>query len=242
MLKFLMVFFLSFSLYGIDAETIVQKVVNNLDGKTAEMTLTMEVTTKRYKRSVKMESFSEENDKSFIRILYPKKDKGITFLKRDHGMWQYVPKIERIIKIPASMMLQSWMGSDFSNDDLVRESSMERDYDKKLLSDKETYDIELLPKEEAAVVWGKLLMKVDKTHFLPTSISYYDEEGELVRILYYKEFKKFYGRLYPARWELIPMTEEKKGHKTVIIVEKARFDFPIEAKHFTKRALKCYSK
>ncbi|MCI5132049.1 MAG: outer membrane lipoprotein-sorting protein, partial [Candidatus Electrothrix sp. EH2] len=110
------------------AKEIIKKVEDNLNGKTAEMKITMTVKTKRAERTMKMQSWSVGKDKSFIKILYPGKDKGITFLKMDNSMWQYVPRIEKTIKIPASMMLQSWMGSDFSNDDLVRESSISEDY------------------------------------------------------------------------------------------------------------------
>ncbi|MCW5207544.1 outer membrane lipoprotein-sorting protein, partial [Desulfobulbus sp. US2] len=107
-----------------EAAELIRKVEDNLNGKTATMTLTMVVKTKRAERTMKMQSWAIGKDKSFIKILYPGKDKGITFLKLDNSMWQYVPRIEKTIKIPASMMLQSWMGSDFSNDDLVRESSI----------------------------------------------------------------------------------------------------------------------
>ena len=114
------------------AETIIQRVEDNLNGKTANLKISMIVRTKRTERTVKMESYSRGSDKSFIKITYPKKDQGITFLKIDNEMWQYVPRIEKTIKIPASMMLQSWMGSDFTNDDLVKESRMSEDYDSEL--------------------------------------------------------------------------------------------------------------
>lgn len=139
-----------------DTADIIRKVEDNLNGKTAVMKISMAVKTKRTQRTMKMESYSIGKEKSFIKILYPGKDKGITFLKIDNTMWQYVPRIEKTIKIPASMMLQSWMGSDFTNDDLVKESSISEDYTTTLLGEtKDVYQVELRPTEEAAVVWGK---------------------------------------------------------------------------------------
>ncbi|MCI5222642.1 MAG: outer membrane lipoprotein-sorting protein [Candidatus Electrothrix sp. AR4] len=220
---------------------IIKKVEDNLNGKTAVMEMTMSVKTKRAERSMKMKSWSVGSKKSFIKILYPGKDKGITFLKLDSSMWQYVPRIEKTIKIPASMMLQSWMGSDFSNDDLVRESSISEDYTKKLLEETENeYRVELLPKEEAAVVWGKIIMTVSKQHFLPTTVQYFDEDDVLIREMRYSEVQQFEERFYPTKWTVTPMEPEKSGHQTVIQVSEAIFDSEVDPSYFTKRALKRY--
>ena len=138
-MKYLLIFLLFFgTLVADDAEAIVKRMDDLMRGKTSYSKLTMTVVTKRTERKMGMEGWSEGSEKSFIKILYPKKDYGITFLKIDDAMWQYVPKIEKTIKIPPSMMLQSWMGSDFTNDDMVKESSIVEDYDKTILSqDKE---------------------------------------------------------------------------------------------------------
>lgn len=222
---------------------IIKKVETNLNGKTAQMNMSMEVYTKKNKRTIKMHSLSVGKEKSFIKVLYPKKDKGITFLKLDNQMWQYVPRIERTIKIPASMMLQSWMGSDFSNDDLVKESSILDDYDQKLLSKKdEIITIELIPKEDAAVVWGKIIMQISLKYHLPLQADYYDEDDVKIRTLFYKKIQKFKDRFYPTYWEVLPLTQEKKGHKTIMSVQNVIFDEEIKKSYFTKRALKRYSK
>ncbi len=243
MLKYLYFFILTnICLYAITSDEIVKTLENNINGKTAQMDITMTVDTSKTTRSMKISSFSIGSDKSFIKILYPKKDKGITFLKIDHNMWQYVPKIERIIKIPSSMMLQSWMGSDFSNDDLVKESSISKDYYAKLLEENDTtYILELTAKEEASVVWGKLILEVSKKYLLPKSIKYYDEDNLLIRILTYNKIKKFEDRYYPTYWEMIPKTEDKKGHKTTMQIENAIFDKKIDSSYFSKNALKRYS-
>jgi outer membrane lipoprotein-sorting protein len=224
-------------------DEIIKKVVENLNGKTAVMEISMAVKTNRTKRTMKMKSYSVGQEKSFIKVLYPKKDKGITFLKVDNSMWQYVPRIEKIIKIPASMMLQSWMGSDFSNDDLVKESSMYDDYTHELISETdEAYTVNLHPKVEAAVVWGKITMSVSKEYYLPMAVSYFDEDGNLVRELVYTDVKPYGDRFYPSVWVMTPKSEDKVGHETRIIVSQAIFDSEVDEGYFSKRALKRFSK
>lgn len=226
----------------LNAEQIIAQVEENLNGKSAIMKISMTVQTKRSQRTMKMESYTVGTRKSFIRIDYPKKDQGITFLKVESQMWQYVPRIEKIIKIPASMMMQSWMGSDFTNDDLVRESSIRDDYQKRVVSeDAAGWTVELLPKEDAAVVWGRIAMTVSRELLLPTTVDYFDEEGVLVRVLSYEAVKRFGARNYPSRWRVEPRTADKLGHQTVIEVEDVVFDQEISDDYFTKRALKRFS-
>jgi len=225
-----------------EAAEIIRQVEERLNGKTAVLKIAMVITTSRATRTMKMDSYAVGNEKSFIKITYPGKDYGITFLKIDDAMWQYVPRIEKIIKIPASMMLQSWMGTDFTNDDLVRESSISRDYDARIITENDQgYEIELLPRPEAAVVWGRLLMGVAKQELLPESVRYFDEEGVLVRTLQYTEVKQLGDRLYPSRWVMTPHDPEKAGNRTVIEITEAAFDVPIDEEYFSKRALQRFS-
>ncbi len=225
-----------------DTADIIRKVEDNLNGKTAVMKISMAVKTKRTQRTMKMESYSIGKEKSFIKILYPGKDKGITFLKIDNTMWQYVPRIEKTIKIPASMMLQSWMGSDFTNDDLVKESSISEDYTTTLLGEtKDVYQVELRPTEEAAVVWGKIIMEISKQYYLPTKVGYFDEDDMLIRELFYTEVQPFGDRFYPTKWMMIPKEPAKVGHETIIEISDAVFDGQVSESYFTKRALKRYS-
>ena len=203
----------------------------------------MEFINPHTSRTMRFTSYSKGTEKSFIRINYPGKDEGITFLKISGRMWQYVPRIERIIKIPASMMLQNWMGSDFTNDDLIRESSITDDYHQKLISrEEDRFVIQLLPKEKAPVVWGKIIMWVSGKYYLPVRAEYYNEEGRLIRTLYYEEIRQFDSHHYPALWRLVPETEDKTGHRTVIRIDSARFNVDIEQNYFSKRALKRFSR
>jgi outer membrane lipoprotein-sorting protein len=224
------------------ATAIIKKVEDNLTGDTAFMRFTMTVQTKRTTRTMKMASWAKGKDKSFIRISYPGKDQGITFLKVDNAMWQYVPRIEKTIKIPASMMLQSWMGSDFTNDDLVRESSLSEDYNASLVGeDGGEYFLDLFAREEAPVVWGRIRMHVSKKYFLPTTVRYYDEGEQLARILEYLEVRSFGARSYPTRWRMLPQSPEKAGNMTEVVIDHAVFDEEIDEAYFSKRALKRFS-
>lgn len=239
----ILIFLYPFSANATDMSDIIKKVEENLNGKTAQMNISMKITTSRTTRTMEMESYSIGSEKSFIKITYPKKDKGITFLKMDNSMWQYVPRIEKIIKIPASMMLQSWMGSDFTNDDLVRESSISEDYTSSLIAEEEAiYRVLLIPLEDAPVVWGKIVMEISKQYFLPTKVLYYDEDQILIRELHYQQVEKIEDRYYPTHWVMTPKTADKADHQTVIDVSNAMFDKDISGKYFNKRALKKYSR
>jgi len=230
-------------LYSSEAQNIIKKVEKNLRGDYMYSTMSMIVTSKRGKRTVKIESWSKGNKKSFIKILYPKKDKGITFLKIDTQMWQYLPKIERTIKIPPSMMLQSWMGSDFSNDDMVKESSLEEDYHAKLLSKSASKaTIELIPKEDAAVVWGKIVVDVDIKNAVPFKETFYDDRMQKVRVMTFSKVEKHGSHTVPMIMELKPLDNNKKQNRTKIIFDKVNFDAKIDESYFTKQALKRYSR
>jgi outer membrane lipoprotein-sorting protein len=222
---------------------IIEKMDTLMRGKTSYWEMTIMVQTTRWERTIKLLSWAQGIEKSFMKITYPIKDKGITFLKINNDMWQYIPKIEKIIKFPPSMMLQSWMGTDFSNDDLVKESSTVNDYTHMLLSgDERSYQIESLPKEDAAVVWGKIVSWVDKIHYYPIKQEYYDEDNELIRRLIYTEVIKTGDRYLPTVWTMEPMDEDKIGNKTILKLDKIEFDVPLDDSLFSLRSLKTLSK
>ena len=234
---------ITLTLHAENAQNIIKKVEKNLRGDYMYATMKMIVTSKRGQRTVKIESWSKGNKKSFIKILYPKKDNGITFLKINTQMWQYIPKIERTIKIPASMMLQSWMGSDFTNDDMVKESSLEEDYNAKLLSKRSNFaTIELLPKENTAVVWGKIIITVDLKNAVPLKEIYYDDMMKKVRIMTFSKVEQHGSHKIPMVMELKPLDANKKRNRTKIIFEKVDYDTKINPSYFTKQALKRYSR
>ena len=223
------------------AHEIMQKLDDNMRGKNIYMQMNMSITSLGHKRTMKMQTWAEGSKKSFVKTIYPPKDRGITFLSLDNQMWQYVPKIERIIKIPPSMMLQNWMGSDITNDDMVKQSSVVDDYDAKILAtDGDIVTIELIPKEDAAVVWGKIVSWIDVSNYTNIKDVFYDEDGVEVRVFTYEKVKK-YGKYYtPTYWKITP--SDKKGNFTEIIIEDVKYDTEISQQYFRKSALKRFSR
>ena len=228
-------------LFAQSAKEIMQKVDANMRGKTVQMKMSMSITSHGHTRNMKMQSFAEGKKKSFVKILYPPKERGITFLSLNNQMWQYIPKIERVIKIPPSMMLQNWMGSDITNDDMVKQSSIVDDYDAKILKrEGNIVTIELTPKDDAAVVWGKIISQIDTTNYTSKKDIFYDEDGEEVREFLYEGVKKV-GKYYlPTHWKIVP--KDKKGSFTEFYIDEVKYDEKIPAKYFTKSALKRFSR
>jgi outer membrane lipoprotein-sorting protein len=224
-----------------EAHDIMKKLDNNFRGKNIYMKLSMSITAMGHTRTMKMQTWAEGSRKSFIKITYPPKDRGITFLSLNNQMWQYVPKIERIIKIPPSMMLQNWMGSDITNDDMVKQSSIVDDYEPHILKrDGNIVTIELIPNEDAAVVWGKIITNIDTSTYTSVKDIFYDEDGEAVRVFTYANIKKFGSYYLPTYWKITPTG--KKNNKTEIVIEEAKYDSDIPQRYFKKSALKRFSR
>jgi outer membrane lipoprotein-sorting protein len=241
-MKILLFFLLLCStLLADEAHEIMKKIDNNMRGQNIYMKMAMIVHSQGHTRTMKMKSWSKGTKKSFVKTIYPPKDKGITFLSLDNQMWQYVPKIERVIKIPPSMMLQNWMGSDITNDDVVKQSSIVEDYDPKILSrEGDVVTIELIPKEDAPVVWGKIVSRINTKTYTSEKDIFYDEEGDIVRTFYYSDVTKN-GKYYiPTYWKLQPKNKPK--NYTEIRLEDVVFDQGISEKYFRKSALKRFSR
>lgn len=210
-------------------------------GETSQGTMTMQIIRPDWQRTVEMKSWSKGDDYFLILITAPAKDKGQVFLKRKKEMWNWVPSIERMIKIPPSMMMQSWMGSDFTNDDLVQQSSIVKDYVHTLLGEEnirgqQCYKIELVPNPDAPVVWGKIISWITKDGYNLWKSEYYDEDNMLVNIENAFEIKDFGDRKLPSRMEIIPADEPEK--KTVLLLGDIVFDQPIDDSYFTQQYMK----
>lgn len=194
-----------------------------------------------WEREVVLKSWSKGDKYALILVTAPDRDKGVAFLKRDNELWNWQPSINRTIKMPPSMMMQSWMGSDFTNDDLVKESSIINDYTHKLIGeegieDRLCYVIELIPKKDAAVVWGKIITWVGKKDYLQLKSEMYDEEGYLVNTMYGKNIKMLGGKLLPSLLEIVPSDEE--GHMTKVEYLNLEFDVGLEDAFFSTKNLK----
>ncbi len=225
----------------LSAIQIIEKADELLRGDTNYGEYEMSITTPHWQRTLKMQTWTKGKKKSFIHITYPAKEKGITFLKVDYNLWNYLPKIERVIKIPPSMMMQSWMGSDFTNDDLVKESSIVDDYEHKLIGietqdDDQAYKIELIPKPDAPVVWGKVIFWVRKKDYIPLKEEFYNERGELKKVMTLSEIKKVHTRIIPTRWEMVNVA--KPGNRTVFKLIDMKFNIPLADNIFTMKNLK----
>ncbi|MCB2203650.1 outer membrane lipoprotein-sorting protein [bacterium] len=223
------------------ADEIIDKAENLLQGKTSRGTYEMNVVTPEYERSMKMEYWWDgENDKALIKTIAPVKEAGNKWLKIGNEMWNYLRTTETTIKIPPSMMLQSWNGSDFTNDDLARESDVSDDYTHKLLQEEkihgeDCWKIASTPKPDAPVVWGKLYTWVRKADYLPAIVQYYDEKGTLVRYMVYSDYKTMDDRKIPAKWTMY--NKVKEGHKTEFIIDKVDFNADIPDRIFSFREL-----
>jgi outer membrane lipoprotein-sorting protein len=224
-----------------DARTIVEKADQKMRGNTSIAEMSMKIIRPDWSREVTMKSWTKGTEYALILITAPDRDRGTTFLKRGNEVWQWVPSVERVIKMPPSMMMQSWMGSDFTNDDLVKESSIVKDYTHKIAGDstirgRDCYKIELTPKPDAPVVWGRLYLWVSKKDYLQLRIEFYDEDMELKNVMILSEIKEMGGRVIPTVLEMMPADEP--DHKTVITYYSIEFNKPIEESFFSEQNMK----
>jgi len=176
------------------AKDIVKKADENMRGKTSLADITIKIIRPSWSREMNLKVWSKGDDYSMILVKSPPKESGTAFLKRFKEVWNWIPSIERNIKLPPSMMSQSWMGTDFTNDDLVKEASSVLDYshrylEKETIEGKECHKIEMIPKPEAAIVWGKVIVWIDINDFLQLKAEFYDEDGELINVMNSSDIK-----------------------------------------------------
>ena len=224
-----------------NATEIVKKMDANMRGKSSQAVLTIRTVRPTWSREMVVKTWMKGTKYTMILVQAPAKEKGIVFLKRGNEVWNWMPALERNIKLPPSMMANSWMGTDFTNDDLVKESSVIDDYFHKIVGDtvidnKESYIIEFLPKPNTAVVWGKILVSIDKVNFLELHSEFFDEEGKLINTMNVKNISMMDGRLIPTHMEMIPA--DKKNQKTELIYQSIRFNRNMEDNFFTTEKMK----
>ena len=223
-----------------DPRDIIEGIDRLLRGDSSRALATMEVVTEHWERQMTMEMWSLGTDHTLVRLRAPAKEAGTATLMADDNIWNYLPKIDRTIKIPSSMMGGAWMGSHFTNDDLVQESQMIDVYDVAVAFDGQrdgvmVWELRLTPKPEAAVVWGHLEFLVRQDDYLPLWQKYYDEDGELARTMEYSEFSEFGGRIVPAVMDMHPA--DKPDEWTTIRYQELEFDIDIDPSFFSLRTL-----
>jgi outer membrane lipoprotein-sorting protein len=226
------------------AEPTIEEILRATDdvgrGEHSIAVVSMHVKTSRYERKIKMKAWSHGTEKTLIQILEPPKEAGMTTLKVDDNIWNYLPKIDRTMKVPSGMMSGSWMGSHFSNDDLVKENRLSEEFTATMIAKPDgdpngIYIIELVPKPDAPVVWGKVVSKV-RADLIPIEVQYFDEKGALVRTMSFGAIREIGGRLMPGTMTLTP--EDKPGEMTRITYEDLDFESEVPESMFSLQALK----
>lgn len=224
-------------------QKLIDKIIEKQDelyrSETSHANMVMEITTPHWERTLELEAWTEGMEKSFILIKSPEKEKGTATLRVGDEMWNYLPRTDKVMKIPPSMMMSSWMGSDFTNDDLVRESSLEEDYNATIFEPENPVDsliyVRLTPKEDTPIVWAKIEFAVTKDSYLPVWEKFYNERDELIRVMKFKDVQTIGGKTIPTVMELIPQDEEGK---TVVRYKDVEFNIPLDDDIFTLRNLK----
>lgn len=220
----------------INLKTIINKAENKLRGKSSVSTMTITTVRPKYSREMQLKSWTQNDDLSLIYISSPARDKGTVYLKRTKEIWYYIPSIERNIKMPPSMMNQSWMGTDLSNDDLVKKTSMENDFDHELLGSElidniDCYHISLIPHGDAEVIWGKIEIWVDKEYFNILKQESFDEDLELVNTFVASDVKEMGGETIATKMVFYPA--DKPQQKTVLEYTSLQFNVKIPDYYFT---------
>ncbi|PQJ88967.1 outer membrane lipoprotein-sorting protein [Aliivibrio sifiae] len=230
-----------FAADSLTANAIVKKSDQQMRGDSSYTELTMNIIRPDGTRSMSMKSWTKEQNLSLVLITGPAKERGSASLKRDKEMWGWIPNIERVIKIAPSMLGQSWMGSDFTNDDLINQSSIVVDYDHKIIKEDvidgdKTWVIDAIAKPDAPVVWSKVRLWISKKTFLQRKVESYDEFDELVHTMTTYDVQNLSGRMVATRMEMVPA--DKPGNKTEVITHKAHFNFLINDEFFSQAQMK----
>ena len=218
-----------------EARQIVRAAVDHWRGVSSHSVMSMLIHRPDWERSMTMEAWTKGDEKSLVRVIEPKKDRGNGTLTDDNDMWTFSPKVNRVIKIPSSMMGQSWMGSDFSNKDVARADDIIEQYDHTLLASEDVdgitvYEVRAVPHEQAAVVWGREELRIRDDHVL-LEHRFYDQDGELVKTLETLEIEEMGGRTIASRQRMVK--EDEPGEWTEIEVISVEYEIDIRDSVFT---------
>ena len=223
-----------------DPRDIIERVQKVMRGNSSRALATMEVVTEHWERRITIEMWSLGTDYSLVRVRAPAKEAGTATLMADDNIWNYLPKVDRSIKIPSSMMGGSWMGSHMTNDDLIAATQLVDASDIEIMFEGErqgvaVWELRLTAKPEVAVVWGYIEYQVRRDDYMPLWAKYYDEDGELYRTMEFSRFSELGGRLVPTVTEIRPA--DKPGERTMFRHEELEFDIDIDASFFSFRNL-----
>ena len=218
-------------------QALVRQVETQYNGNSSHGRMTMTIATEHWQRTLTMEMWSWQRERFLTRIEAPAKERGVATLKIDRDVWNYLPKVDRTIKIPSSMMGGSWMGSHITNDDLVKSSQVDKEYEFSLVrADEAEIIIDCLPQPDTVTVWGKLVYTIDRPTMTPAQVDYFDEDLQLVRHLYFDRIEQIGERTIPMRMRVEPV--DKPGEYTELIYEEIAFDIGLAPEYFSLRNLK----
>ncbi len=224
----------------VDAQALVEKGFNYWRGKASVFLLDMTVHRPEWQRAVTLKGWTLGDRESLFTIIAPARDRGNGTLKKGREMWMFNPKVNRVIKLPPSMMSQSWMGSDFSNNDLAKTDSIINDYDHTLIGTeqhegKKVYVIKSIPKPEAPVVWGMQRLKIREDNIFLLQ-EFYDEDFTIVKTMTGADIQMLGGKLFPRVWKMIKADED--DHYTLLVYRELSFETDLSSSIFTLNNLK----
>lgn len=222
-----------------EVERLLRRSDDLMRGSSSVAVMTMQVKTAQYERSLKLQAWSKGTERTLVRILEPSKDAGISTLKVDENLWNYLPKVDRTMKVPAGMMQGAWMGSHLTNDDLVRDARFSEDFtwtvDERPAGGKGRWVVTLVPRPDAPVVWGRIVAVLGADE-VPTETRFYDEKGVLVRTMTFGQVQTIAGRKVPTVLRLTP--NDKPGEFTEVRYDQLQIDVPVDDGLFSLQALK----
>ena len=225
---------------ALDPTEIIRQMEATMRGDSSYAEMVMRIERPRYSREVALRSWAKEQTHSLIFISAPARDRGTVYLMRDRDIWTYDPRIDRTTRLPSSMMAQSWMGSDFSNDDLVRDTNIVTDFEHRLLrtetyQERDCFVIEMIPKPETPVVWGKVKVWVTTDSFLQLRVENYDQRGKLANSMVLDQITRFGDREIPARITVTPADKEQE--RTILQYKTIEFNIEIDDDFFTRATM-----
>jgi outer membrane lipoprotein-sorting protein len=226
----------------LSATDIVRRADEKFNGeKSSYSVMSMKIVRPEWQRTIEFRNWTLGKDYALTLITAPAKEAGQTFLKRASEMWSWNPSISRLIKLPPSMMSQGWMGSDYTNDDILKESSVVTDYVHEIAGEESVdgricYKILMTARENASIVWGKQIQWIDKKEFLLLKAELYDEDGYLVRTETGSDIKVMDGRSITSKIELVP--KEEPENRTIIEIREIKFNIPVEESYFSQQNMK----
>jgi len=230
------------SAQNLSAKEIVKKAEEKMQGeKSSYSVMTIQIVRPTWTRTISIKAWTLGKDYALSLITSPAAEKGKSFLKRQKEMWSWDPTISRMIKMPPSMLSEGWMGSDFTNDDMLNSTSLANDFNQKILGEEifeqfKCFKIEMIPIENSAVVWGKIILWVSENDFLQLKTEYYDDDLILVKTELAHDIKIMDNRKIPTRFEIIPA--ETKGNKTIVIINDIKFNIDIKESFFAQQNMK----